>query len=127
LSAGQAFGLGVVIPGAGQFYTHRPALGVLSLVAAGGAVGVGFLPRQSTSTIQRTAVDPFGNSYTYPVRQRKTDHPYMVPGLAAAGGIALVGAIEAAVYARRETAPGARLSFNVMPMRDGVAASVSIR
>ena len=37
LSASQAFGLGVVIPGGGQFYTRRPVRGLLSLAGVGAA------------------------------------------------------------------------------------------
>ena len=99
LSPGKALALGLVIPGAGQFYAGRPVRGALTLLGTGVALACGMGERVSNQPIQRTATDPFGNPYTYTTTQRVTDHPCRVPGFTAAGVMALVSAIDAYRYA----------------------------
>jgi len=101
LSPNRALVLGLVIPGAGQFYTGRPARGALSLVGAGLAFACGMSQRASIQTVQQTATDPFGNPYTYTTSRRVTERPCRTPGFTAAGVIALVSAIDAYRFARR--------------------------
>ena len=125
LSRAQAFSVGLLVPGAGQFYTHRPLRGVLLLAAAGGAVAFGLAPEQSTTTAQETANDPFGNPYTYSVTRRESSRPYLVPGIAAAGAIAIIGAIEASLYANRANNAGRRVSLMALPTHGVLAARVS--
>jgi Tfp pilus assembly protein PilF len=93
-SATTAFFLGL-LPGAGQFYTKQPVLGVVVLAGAAGGV---FLALQ-TRTITRDTmfVGPFGG--TYPGTYTQTQHPNLALGAAVAGGVTLLGAIEAAVVA----------------------------
>src|SRR5262249_6773066 len=57
LSASQAFGLGVVVPGGGQFYTKRPLRGFLSLVAAGASAGLAMTQKTTNTTTTKTAND----------------------------------------------------------------------
>jgi len=125
LSRTQAFSVGLFVPGAGQFYTHRPLRGVLFLAAAGGAVAYGLLPQESTTTTQETANDPFGNPYTYSVTRRESSRPNLVPGIAAAGAIAIIGAIEAAFYANRANNAVRRVSLMVLPTHGVLAARLS--
>ena len=127
LSSTNALALGLLVPGGGQFYTHRPVWGLVSLAAAGGAIGYAAAPRAITTTEQQTAKDPFGNPYTYTVTLRRTTHPHVVPGVALAGGIAVLGAIEAAAYVRRTQTPARRVSVVILPTAGGVLASVTLR
>jgi tetratricopeptide (TPR) repeat protein len=127
LSAAQAFTLGVIIPGAGQFYTHRPAWGLVWLASAGGIVGYALVPHQKTVVVHETANDPFGNPYTYDVTTRGNEWPYLVPGIATAGTIAVLAAIEAALYAHRSNDLTPRVAFSVMPVRGTLTAMVTVR
>ena len=101
LSPTRALALGLVIPGAGQFYAGRPVRGALSLVGVGAALACGMRQRVSTESVQQTAQDPFGNPYTYTTSRRVTEHPCRTPGFTAAGVIALVSAIDAFRFAQR--------------------------
>lgn len=86
---------GLIVPGFGQFYTGRPVFGGALLAAvAGGAVWA----FQEKRTIEvRTYPNPFGGTDTLrvPVRER----PNFTAGLAAAGGLWLLGALEASLHA----------------------------
>jgi len=95
LSPSRALALGLVIPGAGQFYAGRPVRGALTLVGTGIALACGMRQRESMQAVQQTAQDPFGNPYTYTVNRRVTERPCRTPGFTAAGVIALVSAIDA--------------------------------
>jgi tetratricopeptide (TPR) repeat protein len=101
LSPARALTLGLVIPGAGQFYAGRPVRGALTLIGTGVALACGMSQRESTQSVQQTAQDPFGNPYTYTVNRRVTERPCRMPGFTAAGVIALVSAIDAFRFARR--------------------------
>jgi tetratricopeptide (TPR) repeat protein len=101
ISPARALALGLVIPGAGQFYAGRPLRGALTLVGTGVALACGMSQRESTQTVQQTAKDPFGNPYTYTVNRRVTERPCRTPGFTAAGVIALVSAIDAFRFAQR--------------------------
>lgn len=125
LSRAQALSVGLLVPGAGQFYTRRPVRGVLFLAAAGGAVAYGLAPQQSTTTTQETANDPFGNPYTYSVTRRESSRPNLVPGIAAAGAIAIIGAIEASLYANRANNAVQRVSLTILPTHGVLAARIS--
>ena len=126
LSASQAFGLGVVIPGGGQFYARRPVRGFLSLAAVGAATAFALTETKTPTTTTKTADDPFGNRYSYSVTTANKSRPYLVAGLGAAGGIALFSAIDAALYARSVRA--SKLSVSLVTSGNGVKgfASVSI-
>lgn len=126
LSASQVFGLGVVIPGGGQFYTRRPVRGLLSLAGVGAAAAFALTETKTSTTTTKTAGDPFGNQYSYSVATTKKSRPYLVPGLGAAGGIALFSAIDAALYARSIRASSLSVSLVTGGNRVEVVASVSI-
>lgn len=98
-SAGKAFGLGL-LPGGGQFYTGQPALG--AVIIAGAAGGVALALHTRTLTRDTMFVGPFGG--TYPGTYTQTQHPDLVLGIAVAGGVTLIGAIEAAIVAHGRSA-----------------------
>jgi tetratricopeptide (TPR) repeat protein len=125
LSASEAFGLGVVVPGGGQFYTKRPVRGFLSLVAVGAAAGFAMTEKTSSTTTTSTASDPFGNKYSYSVTAAHKTRPYLIPGLGVAGGIALWSAIDAATYAHSVRNGGA-VSVSVAPAGGGVGVVGSV-
>jgi len=126
LSAGQALGLGIIIPGAGEFYTRRPLRGALALVGTSAAIGLALQTSTSSKNVEQTGTDPFGNPYTYTTTQRTTDRPYLIPGLLVGGAIAVATAVDAYQFAKRNGEPGRRLSMIAIPTRDGVAARVSL-
>jgi tetratricopeptide (TPR) repeat protein len=93
-SAGTAFALGL-LPGGGQFYTGQPVLGAVVIAGVAGSVALAVQSR--TITRDTTYIGPFGG--TYPGTYTQTQHPNLVVGAAAGGGILLFGAIEAAIVA----------------------------
>ena len=101
LSPTRALTLGLVIPGAGQFYAGRPVRGALTVIGTGVALACGMSQHESMQAVQQTAQDPFGNPYTYTVNRRVTERPCRAPGFTAAGVIAVVSAIDAFRFARR--------------------------
>jgi tetratricopeptide (TPR) repeat protein len=126
LSASEAFGLGVVVPGGGQFYTRRPIRGILSLAAVGGASAFAMMQKTTTTTTTQTASDPFGNHYSYSVTTAHKTRPYMIPGFSAAGVVALFSAIDAARYAGSVRTSSVSVSLAPGGNGLGVVASVSI-
>jgi tetratricopeptide (TPR) repeat protein len=126
LSAGQALGLGLIIPGAGEFYTRRPLRGALALVGTSAAIALSLQTSTSSKTVEQTGTDPFGNPYTYTTTQRTTDQPYLIPGLLVGGAIAVATAVDAYRFAKQSGEPGRRLSMIAVPTRTGIAARVSL-
>jgi tetratricopeptide (TPR) repeat protein len=126
LSASQALGLGVVFPGGGQFYTKRPVRGVLALTGVVVATVFAMTEKTTPATTTETAIDPFGILYSYSVTKAHKSRPYLVPGLGAAGGIALFSAIDAALYARSARASSLSVSLGTSGNGVDVVASVSI-
>jgi Flp pilus assembly protein TadD len=126
LSASQALGLGLVVPGAGQFYTRRPVRGVISLAATTGAIAFALQSSSKTKTIEQTATDPFGLPYTYTTTKRITEQPNLVPGLMVAGAIAIGSAVDAYMFARRSEDGGRRLAVSAVPTAGGITARVSL-
>jgi hypothetical protein len=93
-SPGTAFALGL-LPGGGQFYTGQPVLGAVVIAAVAGGVA---LAVQTHSVTRDTLFPgPFGGTYAGTYTQ--TQHPDLVIGAAAGGGVLLLGAIEAALVA----------------------------
>ena len=93
---GAALAYGIVFPGGGQYYTHRPALGLLVTAATAGALYYGF--QQHTTTVMLTATDPNGKVYQYPAP--RTERSNLGVGIGAAAAISLLAAIEASSHAR---------------------------
>lgn len=98
-SPGAALALGVLAPGMGQFYAGRPLGGLTVLTLAGGAVAAGFLIEE-TNVRCLTSVGSGGTCPPDQVVSRETTRPYFTASLAAAGGVALAGALEAFFAAR---------------------------
>jgi tetratricopeptide (TPR) repeat protein len=125
-SPGRALAIGLIVPGAGQFYTGRPLRGAIAFGAASLAVVVGAGQRTTAETVQVTAVDPFGNPYTYTTTRQSSNRPLLAPALAAAGVIALASAIEAFNYTRRMN-NDRRLVLDVAPANNALAFRFSVR
>ena len=96
LNPAAALGGGIVLPGFGQYYTRRPVFGGLVTAAAAGALVYAFLPVERKRDV--TFLDAFGNPYTQTVTDTGTFHRNT--GLAIAGGVSLLGAVESYIYAR---------------------------
>jgi hypothetical protein len=105
-----------VVPGFGQLYTDRPALGVAVLAAGAAAVGATFYQRSSTR--DASFVDPFGNPYTSQVTVR--NRPYFAAGLGAAALLTAAAALEARGYAAR-----ARRARPVVRLRAALAPTAA--
>jgi tetratricopeptide (TPR) repeat protein len=127
LSPPQALVLGLVMPGGGQMYTRRPVRGALLFGLTAAALGVGAQGQTKTTTVQQTGTDPFGNRYTFTTTRETKEHPYLVPGIAVAGGIAIASAIEAFHYAGRVNTGSERLSLYIAPSGDRLVARVELR
>jgi tetratricopeptide (TPR) repeat protein len=93
-----AFTLGLLFPGAGQFYSGRAMGGLTVLTLSAGAVAAGFLIERVTVSCVGSVSG--GDCPPDRVIGEKTDRPYMVHGLAAAGAVAVIGAIESYFGAR---------------------------
>jgi len=95
-SPGAAFARGL-LPGFGQLYTGRPVRGVVVMALVAGAAGVAFTPQTEEREI--AYVDPNGvpAPYTEVVRER----PWFLPGMAVAGAITALAALEATSHASR--------------------------
>ena len=126
LSPGRALSLGLLLPGAGQFYAGRPGRGLLTMAGAGAALACGMRQTSTARTTEETALDPFGNPYTYSVTRQVDERPCLAPGIAAAGVIAIVSAIDAFSFARR-TNDGSRVSVELLPDSRRVALRVTVR
>ena len=127
LSQPQALAFGLVVPGGGQMYTRRPVRGAVLFGLAAGALGLGAKGQTKTTTVEQTGTDPFGHKYTFTTTRSTIEHPYLAPGILAAGGIALVSAIEAFHYAGRVNAGTERLSLYLAPGPDRFVARVELR
>lgn len=126
LSPTRALSLGLLIPGAGQFYTGRPVAGALAFGAAAAGVACAMSQRTTFTTTQETATDPFGNPYTYTARRPVSSRPCLLPGLAVAGSVALAGAIEAYNHVR-ESNGDRRVAVDLYPGGHGLALQVTVR
>jgi Flp pilus assembly protein TadD len=94
VSGGAAFGVGLLIPGMGQFYTGRALGGVSVLSLAAGALAAGFLVEEVK--VRCVGTTPSGGECPPDrVISEETSKPYLIPGLAAYGVITILGALEA--------------------------------
>jgi TM2 domain-containing membrane protein YozV len=125
-SPGRALALGLIVPGAGQFYTGRPLRGTIALGAAGVAIGVGLRTRTTLVSEQQTAFDPFGNPYTFTTTRTSSNRPWLAPALATAGAIAVANAIEAFDYTRHMN-DDRRLAVDVVPVSSALAVRFTLR
>jgi tetratricopeptide (TPR) repeat protein len=98
-SPGATFTLGLIFPGMGQFYSGRALGGFTVLGLAGGAAAAGFLIEKLTVRCVGS-VPPGGSCPPDRFIEEVPDRPYLLHGLAAAGAITFIGAVEAFVRAR---------------------------
>jgi len=90
-----ALALGL-LPGGGQYYTHRPVFGGVVTAATAAAVAYALIPTTTTETVSYT--NPFGQPYTDTVTTKKRNH--LGVGLGVAGAITIGAAIEAYFHAK---------------------------
>ncbi|HUF64822.1 MAG TPA: hypothetical protein VMM17_02485 [Gemmatimonadaceae bacterium] len=100
-SPSTALAASLALPGAGQFYTRRPGRGVITSLGVGTALVVALLQRTTTSTVEQTGTDPFGNEYTYTTTRESRGRPYAFPASLVAVAISLGSAVDAFKYAQR--------------------------
>lgn len=99
-----------LLPGAGHFYTRRPVMGTFLLAVAGGAVaaGIGY----EVTHVECLGIPQDGDCPPDQILAQHDERPLLVPGIAVAAAASLLGAIDAALGARRRNAqpPVVRLS-----------------
>ncbi|CAN5224920.1 hypothetical protein BH23GEM2_BH23GEM2_13830 [soil metagenome] len=100
-SPSTALAASLALPGAGHYYTRRPIRGVITSLGVGAAIVVALLQQTTTSTIEQTGTDPFGNEYTYTTTHRSRGRPYALPASVVAVAISVGSAIDAFKYAQR--------------------------
>jgi tetratricopeptide (TPR) repeat protein len=107
-AAGTALVSGLVVPGMGHFYSGRPMMGAVVLAAAGGSAATGLLYKD----IEVLCLSPTVDGQCPPGREaeRTETRPYLVPGLAAAGVITVLGALHAFRGARSSQGPSFALT-----------------
>ena len=127
LSPAAALGYGIIIPGAGQFYTKRAVFGVVTLGAAGGAIAYAMQSGPVTEHYTETGTLPFGGTYTYPATREVQGKPHLAQGAAIAGAIALSSAIEAYIYARHSNSREPRFSAALEPSTQGLELRLTLR
>jgi tetratricopeptide (TPR) repeat protein len=111
VSAGTAFGLGLLLPGGGQFYSGRALGGLGVLALAGGAAAAGLLVEEVE--VRCVGSVPSGSCPPDRVISETTSKPYKTYGLAAAGAVAFLGALEAFLKARGSDGPEADEALGV--------------
>ena len=133
---GQALGSGLLVPGLGQMSTGRPVFGIATLGVVAGAVALALRTRDKVSV--ESYSDPFGNRYTDSVT--RVERPLVAAGLATAGAVWVLAAVESGSYARRSRAraaaiiaserPGSRreIGVRVVPLAgDRVGFAIAVR
>lgn len=96
---GAALAAGLVIPGMGQFMTHKPAAGFLVMAAAGAGIWYGLQTQNVSTQVTKTGTDPFGNPYQYQTTETTSERQHLAVGLGAAAAVGVMAAIEAFVHA----------------------------
>lgn len=131
---GSAMTRSLLVPGLGQFYTGRPALGALFMAAWGGALGLGVLTQEVTiECLERVT----GTCPSDQVRGEVTRRPMLMVGVGGAVAVAVISALEASSAAkranRRAGGDGAMNALNtsaIMPsirMQPGGAVALGLR
>ncbi len=92
-SPGTALVTGLIFPGMGHFYSGRPGMGMLVLAGAGAGIGAALLYSEVEVRCRVPPID--GECPAGQVDERVESRPLLVPGLATAGVITVVGAIHA--------------------------------
>lgn len=118
-SATTAFVTGALVPGMGHVYTGRPGIGAAILATAGGLAAAGIFYKEVEVLCRSPVTD--GPCPEAEIADRIEERPFLIPGLAAAGVVTLVGAIHAARGARAPRAARASaLSFDPVMRPDGL-------
>lgn len=102
LNPGRAFAMGLLVPGLGHFYAGKALRGVIALGAASGVIAAGYLSERleiECGSVPDNNVCPGAD-----ILDERTRRPYLAPAIAAAAGIAVIGAIDAMIAARRSNA-----------------------
>ena len=107
-SASRAAFLGLILPGLGEFYADRPVRGGLLMAAAAGAVAAGVLVERVRVRCLSVPVDDVCPRED--LASREVDRPYLVPALGGAAALAVIGALDAFVSARRANERATRAS-----------------
>lgn len=110
LSPLTALAFGVVIPGGGQFYVHRPIRGVLTIAGVAAASGVAAMTRTVSA----------GGTGT------RTERPYLIPGIVAASAIAAASALNAALHVQASQDASTRVGLSFVPGANVLVARVSV-
>jgi hypothetical protein len=119
--ASTALVAGLVVPGLGHIYSHRPQRGALVLLAAGGSVAMGAL----YTRIEVVCLEEPGPDGCAPemVLSEEESRPYMRPGLIAAGMITVLAAVDASMGVRGRSGSAAGSVAVTLPLpvtgRDG--------
>lgn len=134
----KAFGLGLIFPGLGQYYSHRPAAGLFFTSVAAGALFYGLQSKTVAVVTTSTAIDPNGQPYQYQTTAQRNEHPNAATGIGIAAATSLLGAIEASLQARAagfgpdqataqyRSAPEPRITTIIAPLDRGVAFGVRL-
>jgi tetratricopeptide (TPR) repeat protein len=93
-----ALTLGLLFPGAGQFYSGRAWGGITVLSLSAGAAAAGILIEEVS--VRCVGSVPGESCPPDRVIGEETDRPYLVHGLVAAGAVAFIGAVESFFRAR---------------------------
>lgn len=119
-----AAALSLVVPGAGQLYTKRPALGAAFLGAAAGALAFGLLSERVTT--ECLARPESGACPPDQVLRTTTERPHLDAGVVGAIGVALLSAVDAFHSARSLNAhSGIRVAAPAVEV-DGSRVRVSL-
>jgi tetratricopeptide (TPR) repeat protein len=105
-----AFAFGAVIPGGGEFYTHRPIRGAVTVVI----VGVASAIAAQTQTVGRASTGV------------RTERPHLYAGIATAIGVGVLSAIDATWYAYSTQEAPVRLGLSIVPGANAVVARIAI-
>ena len=89
--------LGMLLPGAGHYYTGRTGYGLIITGLVGGAAAAGLLYERTT--IECRVRDPSGGCPPDDIASRETDRPLLAPALGVGAGLMVLAAIEAALRA----------------------------
>jgi tetratricopeptide (TPR) repeat protein len=98
-NATATLGLGILLPGMGQFQSDRTQSGLTVLAAAGAALAAGYLTKEVTVQCL-IEVPPGGDCEPGQVHSEETARPRMGLAIGAAAAITVIGAIEAYLTVR---------------------------
>ncbi len=102
ISPAGAFAQSLFIPGSGQFRTGRGFRGFLVLAGSAGAVAYAVLATEVTKECREATVG--GECLSGRFRTTTTERPLLIPGIAAAGALTFIGALDALFGARKVNA-----------------------